>query len=194
MPFQWLLMPSSGASRRQSDCDCSLYPLLGAGALRVLKTHTPSHTPAQASIRKPQNWHLTGCWPCMSDVSKSGTVFGPELRERSAGMSCGETALTALSIAPLTRPRDRYPAAQLLPALAHRYPDLIQVIRVTRVRRCSTSSVKPKLPLQAAKASVRQYVGSASPTTLTTGGGRSTTRSDRTAHSDTVRQHRRQSG
>ena len=60
MPFQWLPMPSNGASRRQGDCDCSLYPLLGAGALRTLKTHTPSHTPAQASIRTPQNWCLTG--------------------------------------------------------------------------------------------------------------------------------------
>mgnify|MGYP004289281079 CR=1 FL=1 len=37
----------------------------------------------------------------------------------------------------MTCPRDRYLAAQLLPELTHRYPDLTQVIRVTRVRRCS---------------------------------------------------------
>ncbi len=40
----------------------------------------------------------------------------------------------------------------------------------------------------------RHYKGSASPTTLTTGGSRSTTRSDRTAHSDTVHQHLKPSG
>ena len=40
----------------------------------------------------------------------------------------------------------------------------------------------------------RHYKGSASPTTLTTGGGRSTTRSGLIAHLDTGRRCRRQSG
>ena len=40
----------------------------------------------------------------------------------------------------------------------------------------------------------QHYMGSASPTTLATGGGRSTTRSGLIAHSDTGRRHRRQSG
>ena len=39
----------------------------------------------------------------------------------------------------------------------------------------------------------RHYMGSASPTTLATGGGRSTTRSDRTDHSDTGHQCLRRS-
>ena len=42
------------------------------------------------------------------------------------------------------------------------------------------------------KVLVRQYEQSVSPTLLATGGGRSTTGSDRIAHSDTGRQHRRQ--
>ena len=56
------------------------------------------------------------------------------------------------------------------------------------------SSVKSRLPSPVARASVRQDRGAASPTTLTTGGGRSTTRSGLIAHLDTGRRCRRQSG
>ena len=69
-----------------------------------------------------------------------------------------------------------------MPGKAHSPEQIVRKLRQVEVAVTGGKSV------------ARQHVGSASPTTLTTGGGRSTTRSDHTAHSDTVHQHLKPSG